>query len=489
MITQATIFFLGPLALLMMLGGVRMRLFAIAFATCLVDAAAVTLGGTSVGMRWAVALLFMARFVLGSTIKPVSGRDLAMAITRILPLLIFFVWNLVLVAYAPYIFTNIEETMPGSSMMRWQNAVPLTQNPESFNQSVYFALAMIFVTFLAATLVSDRDKLEERCNFILSTTFICAAFWYIWHILSQNLGIYFPDALLHNDSHAMAWNQGVAGVRRPSGSFPEPSAAAAFFIPFLIYNFEQYLRREQWPYLVMWFTALLLLFLSTSTTAYFGIALFGAWVVARAIWGGASVSMGKAIRGRLLVTAAVFAAFAVVASAVAWTTFIDQEAAQNVFQTQVLDKAQSSSYAQRTYANSLALQLFMESYGVGIGMGNHRASSLLLAVMCGTGVIGVLLIVTFMLDVCLRALRWKSTDPTSPDGYGWAVGGALGALLCAMGVTTGELNSLTFWIWATVAVSLAMTAPARVSRRAAASYPAFDAQYRTVGLTSERSRT
>ena len=75
----------------------------------------------------------------------------------------------------------------------------------------------------------------------------------------------------------------------------------------------------------------------------------------------------------------------------------DNWAAINIILKNVLfNKAESTSFQQRSFADYLALQIFTQTYGIGVGLGSHKANSLLLTLLSNTGVVGVVLFCWFL---------------------------------------------------------------------------------------------
>jgi hypothetical protein len=65
----------------------------------------------------------------------------------------------------------------------------------------------------------------------------------------------------------------------------------------------------------------------------------------------------------------------------------------------ILQKTHSQSYMDRSQWNSVAYNAFLQSYGLGIGLGSTRASSWIFAVLSNLGAPGAILLAIFMLQV------------------------------------------------------------------------------------------
>ncbi len=457
-----------PLMAVAFAGSLRWRLIALGLSVPLKDAAVTNIGGTSVLIPWAVVLMFIGRFVIDLGFRSIQANRSGAVIRQITPLVFFFLYNIFLISYSPYLFPQISETMPGSAFFAWQNAVPLSQQPESFNQAVYFVVSVVFAATVAITIITHQNRRSELIETLVYAMFIGGTFWLYWHVAHFYFGVYFPDFLLHTDLHSTAWDQAIAGVPRPSGSFPEPSAVGVFYIPLQFYFFEIYMAKGRLRDLLAWFGSVLALLISTSSTAYAGMAMFAAWMVVRVIMGGATMSLGAKIPLRQLQKAAGFFILGAVSLVVTWVVFIDPEAAARIIEEQILDKNTSISFQQRSYANDLALEIFADTFGIGVGMGNHRPSSLILSLLCGVGVIGTGLFLYFVIDTGLRCLAANQGEPTPRTGLNWAVATSLGATFASMLIAGAELQSPALWILVGAAIAIGQSGrKRRVSRRRA----------------------
>ncbi len=64
----------------------------------------------------------------------------------------------------------------------------------------------------------------------------------------------------------------------------------------------------------------------------------------------------------------------------------------HLFETMVLNKATSESAEVRFYWNAQSMQAFLDTFGMGVGLGSSRAASWLVAVLSQLGIVGTLLI-------------------------------------------------------------------------------------------------
>jgi hypothetical protein len=191
----------------------------------------------------------------------------------------------------------------------------------------------------------------------------------------------------------------VAGVERMTGIFPESAVYAAYGLVWMIFLVELWLRRVEsgWTGPAALLLVLTLL-VSSSSTAYVGFAAYGLLLFIRLLFGGGIISPD-----RLLAMALV--ALTAVAGALTLTALQPELAIRivDVLSLLTVDKLDSASGIQRAFWARQGFDAFAASYGLGVGVGSFRSSSLLTAILGSLGVVGV---VTF------SAALWRLVMPT-----------------------------------------------------------------------------
>lgn len=451
-----TLLLILPLLAMVVALPLRWRMVGLGAGLVFADVAVVSVAGVVVTAPWVMVAAFVARFVLDLPWRPANGRNLARMMVRLLPLLGLFVYNLVLVGYAPYLFDGIVETMPGSVQFKAANAIPLAQQPESLNQALYLAVCLVQLLVVAISLADRRHQMEELIMGFVYAAFLTAFVLVAWHFASFYAPIGFPGDALHTAAATQAWDQGVAGLRRPSGSFSEPSELAVFFIPFQFVFFEVYLARGRGRDALCWLAAMAALLVSTSTAAYVGVASFCAWMGLRAVISVVGLGVGGRVTVAGLWRGAGMIGLAVLAAMVTLALVVNVEVVNDLVQAQILGKRESSSFYERGYANFLAWEIFHQSHGIGIGLGNHRASSIILALLSCVGVIGTGLFLYFLTGTSLGCLRASGPGLSlRPVGLNWALATAVAAQFLAMAIASGELQSPMAWMWFAFALGVA----------------------------------
>jgi hypothetical protein len=194
-----------------------------------------------------------------------------------------------------------------------------------------------------------------------------------------------------------------------SGIFPEASFYASYAFVWFVFLFECWMRgvqsRRTGPAAI---ALLLILVFSTSGSAYLSLAAYGALLILRLLILRQQLSPFKVVAILIGLLAASLVAIGTV-------LLIPQLADQlvDMFQHMTMDKADSDSGRQRSFWAMQGLDAFKVSYGLGIGAGSFRSSSLFTAMLGSMGVVGVVAFLGHLVRV-FKPLR-ASTYSTSKD--------------------------------------------------------------------------
>jgi len=345
------------------------------------------------------------------------GRGPAPAVPRLLPDLIgvaLVAWAAVISVAGPRIFTGMRVFAPEYGVdAQVDNMAMLQPSLGNIAQIGYLGMAVAFL------LLAGR-------MFPVDTRLVGAALWVsvvlaAVRIVAEPL---WPKALLQN---MPGFNYATA--ERLSGTFYEPSvlglyltAAAGYFAAQLLWS----ARGGRIAAAVALALVALDFLRNGSGTALLGLAILGAVA--------AVVALVRQLRsGRFGVRpVAVVGGVVVLGAALTQIPVILQLTVGSA-----ADKADSDSFVARNASNLRALNIFLESLGLGVGLGGNRPSSLLLLVLSCLGVIGVGLLATLVVLALRRALRHRAIEPA-----GWALMGVLAAAVIAV----PDLSTPAIWI-------------------------------------------
>jgi hypothetical protein len=108
-------------------------------------------------------------------------------------------------------------------------------------------------------------------------------------------------------------------------------------------------------------------------------------------------------------------------------------------QSLIIDKAKQSDGV-RENTNQRAMEILQETYGLGVGMGSHRASSFFASLLANTGVLGFGLFMAMLVSLLWR--YWRAPHLSDMQIF---VATALPTATLAMGLGIPDLNMPMYW--------------------------------------------
>jgi hypothetical protein len=385
----------------------------------------------------------------GSSIPPIDFALLFMAMRLVVPgsgqmratvhaveangwLLVFVVYGLVMAFAGPRLFagqfafaplraeTGATYTSRLSFLLATRSFEP---SPQNMTSSIY-----LVGTLGAATVAHVACKAPAGRMTLVRTMVLVGIVHCLFGVLSVvGRGTAINDVLgfFRNGSYAQL-TQDVEGISRMSGISTEPSTYAAFGVIWFVFLAECWLRRVN-PWLTGTAAACLgaALLASTATTAYVGLAAWFGLVGLRSLFVPGAMPADRALWLAVLGLGAVVAGSLVLL----WQPQLVDRIM--LFSQHILvDKLSSESGIQRRFWALQGYHAFIGTYGIGVGPGSFRSSSLFTAVIGCVGAVGALALLAHAL-IAFKPLRWSTYVPASdPD---LAVAGACAwAMLMAL---------------------------------------------------------
>jgi hypothetical protein len=114
----------------------------------------------------------------------------------------------------------------------------------------------------------------------------------------------------------------------------------------------------------------------------------------------------------------------------------------------VFHKSDSTSFHQRLFADELGLQIFVQTFGIGLGLGSHKANSMVIGLLSNVGVVGFVLLLTFVIGL-LRPGSWPNMSRQSVQELRRVIGPFqwfLAGLLLIHAVSAPNLSTMTLWM-------------------------------------------
>jgi hypothetical protein len=427
--------------LVLFLAGSVEAMFAFLLATTLFSgSAAIVLGSLGSGSSIPplhFALLFMTMRLL----VPGSGqlRATVRAVEANAWLLVFVAYGVVMAFAGPRLFAGQFAFAPlrAESGARYTSHLsfllatrPFGPSPQNLTSSVY-----LIGTLVAATVAHVACKAPGGRATLVRTMAVVGIVHCLFGFLSVvGRGTAIDGALgfFRNGSYAQL-TQDVEGISRMSGISTEPSVYAGFGAIWFVFLAECWLRRiEPWLTGAAALCLGVALLASTATTAYVALAAWFALLVMRSLFVPGALPADRALWLAVLGLGGVV----VGAMVLLWQPQLVDRLTQFA-QHMLVDKMSSESGIQRRFWAMQGYQAFVGTYGIGVGPGSFRSSSLITAVLGCVGVIGALALIAHVL-IAFKPLRWSTYVPAAdPD---MAVAGAC-AWAMVMAIIVAGVNA------------------------------------------------
>lgn len=424
-------------------------------------AAVLTFGGFGLQPALLPTALFsgyvMLQLLLGA--RHPGTRTVVWAVT---PFILVTAWALVSSLLLPRMFANQVYVWPQKVTPPFMS-VPLEPNASNVNQDIYI-LADCTVLVLAA-LHATRTRFDLlrllQAYWISGYAAVGIAMWQLAGALT---GLPFPtDFLSSNPGYAQLTSQAIAGVPRINGSFTEPAALAAYLCGVIGASGWTMLNGHATRMVRLLLpTALAGLLISTSTTGYAVLAIMAMALPCYAIATGS-----QRLLSRLALAAVLFVMVGTAAVLTLVTLVPAVERNAEVVLASTLDKQQSSSYQDRTSTDVDSLAVVLPTWGLGVGWGSNRSSSLLPGLLAGLGLYGTAGLGWFALRV-VRLVR--CARPVADRAMAQVIDACTGSLVATLtaGLLSGPaITSMLFYVLLALLIAACVRAIAARAARAA----------------------
>lgn len=310
-------------------------------------------------------------------------------------------WLLLLVGYSaagaftlPFLFAGEIAVVPlrPSNNPLGLTPYPLRFSPQNITTACYMLLTLVgAVCAHAAVRRVDAAARLARSGSVIALTH-AALGWFA--ALARDTP---ADAVFQalRNGHYMQLDQAFEGFARLTGISPEPSLYASFALVWFVFTAELWLRSvdRRWSGPAALALGLTLL-ASTSSTAYVGLAAWSAVMLVRQVFLVGTIPARKG-----LVVAACAATLGVSALALAAGSDEAARALARVLRLTTTDKLDSGSGVARFLWARQGVEAFVQSWGLGIGAGSFRSSSILTAILGSSGLIGIAALALFLRQV------------------------------------------------------------------------------------------
>ncbi|WP_395704913.1 hypothetical protein [Rhodococcus ruber] len=418
----------------------RSRTALIAFGAGFPAGVAITVAGESIPVFWAtvigsagLAFMMLARRRGGDPdgAKYEPGRG---------ALLMFFVWATITTIIAPTLFEGRGVLIPRLGIDDQVHAPgALDYTISNAAQVAYLGLAVLAVHLIA------RDR--RMPTYILGVPLALMTVLSLGRLLALRYGLDWPHGFFDNAPNRTFIERTSTGEKRFRGIFAEPSTLATYSIVTIVFFTKALpsmgVRGRRFS------VAIILAAATNAAVSTAGTMVAGGLLVVAAICG---VSVFTLVTQRRKIQPWAVIATCVAAAAV----LVGAQWLYEYVASAVQAKVGSGSFASRTGADAYSIQsIFVDTWGVGVGLGSSRPSSFWPMMLSSVGLIGTLLFV--MLVVKLSRAAWKTGLPAAQASV-WA----LVALLLCKSVAGPNLSDPFLWLTLGVLAHFAWTAQNRL---------------------------
>ncbi|MCB1907318.1 MAG: hypothetical protein KDH15_08105 [Rhodocyclaceae bacterium] len=306
------------------------------------------------------------------------------------------------VAY-PRLFQGLVSVLPPREGLDSGIVVPLRPSGSNYIQSFYLVCNFTIAALVYLFHQQGAITIESFRRFLWIGGTVSVAFG-CYQLLAHATGLPWPASFVNsNIGVAQLPEQTVLGVRRMSATFLEPSMMSLHFLVLVgAFVFGSGRLLQGMPFVFA-------LLVSTSSLAYFGlVALVIVWSLLD------SWRTGARVVRPLLVTFAC----CVLAVTVDQVLF-DGEMVERL----VFNKFVSGSGLSRITADQLAVDTFVQTWGLGAGVGSARASSFLATLLATVGLPGTAAFLALVGSIVSVLARDRS------ENAGFVIYGVLGGVL------------------------------------------------------------
>jgi hypothetical protein len=344
-------------------------------------------------------------------------------------LLAFWLWCFSSAFILPHVFAGTLVSVPRAGGD--EEFAPLQWSLSNFAQAGYLTLNVGTIMY-ALHVVRTRHQTEQLMKALYGAVFIVVSIGFGQFLAAQG-GWDFPyETFNNNPGYSQGIDQDVGSVRRVNSTFTEPSNAGSYLAAITCGMLASFLAGRRG---IGWFLALLgvttTLFLTTSTT---GFAALSIGVCVLLVY----FNPFREAKGRRKSSALGWVVILVVFGVVGSVLLLTPDLLQAVLTTTV-EKGESYSLWVRLANEVHSMQIVLETYGLGVGLGSNRSSGLLPTILSTVGIIGTALFTRLLYQIS-KSFPGRTARNSLQMGF-WA----LLAMIISEVVAVPDVNRSALW--------------------------------------------
>jgi hypothetical protein len=375
-------------------------------------------------------------------------------------LLVFTLYGALTAVFLPRLFesaTIVYSIARGGELHRIVSSA-LAPTSSNFTQSIYMLGNLVCFAFVTGIARMGGMALFARA--LIVTSIGCLVFA-IADLVTYNTGTAELLSVIRNANYRMLNDGDIAGFKRIVGSFSE--AGVFGYVTLALFAFVLVLILEGYPQRSLPLLAgalLIALLLCTSTTAYVASAATLLLVL--------GLCISRMLRRSASIRHMGFVGLctAVIPMTVMMVLLIPQvtQSVSDLLSVVLANKLETQSGEERMRWNAQALISFIDTSGLGAGLGSIRASSFVVALLANVGIVGTMLFAVFMASLIKNHLKRRGASPME-KAIGLAALVSSFAQLFAASVSAGSIDlGPLFTLTSAIAAAYAL-GPYRSSRQ------------------------
>ena len=406
-----------------------------------------TMGLTFTPTPIVACILFLRTFLTGRAIK--FGISAILAPRGLVLLTLFWAIAVLVTIFSPRFFAGSIIIVPMKVTRFFQSEflAPTTQN---ISQIMYLTISVITVVTFARLMLDPKQQQNALKGLCIGGGVVVATG--ILDYLSHFAPLDWLLEPFRTANYALMTDVTLeGGTRRVVGLMPEASSYGALCTQFLTLLYflrhaitSLFYRNRVVP--VVATLLLLFVWLSTSSSAYVALVVFGAFALLDFLWRARKARRGtragRDLEMEFWVASGVMA--------IVFTVFVIRpeifDPFFRLFEQMVLKKTRSISYEERSFWTATSWKALLDTYGLGVGMGGTRTSNEIIAVLSNTGFLGGLLYYGFVLQSMLRrAYPGDVVNAALVSGLRWSfLPGLTAGVLAGTSADFGLKNAFLF---------------------------------------------
>ncbi|WP_342165837.1 hypothetical protein [Methylobacterium sp. SD21] len=359
-------------------------------------------GGANLLPQSACAALLIGK-VLIQRGNITRGTEAALDPQRLALFSAFLIYAVLGALVLPRVFAGMFEVVPVSAFRFGTDILkPSTGN---ITQSCYMALS--YATTLCFTIIGQTDEMRDHFR----TALICGAYALIGtgilDFITYTLHISAVLDPFRTATYALLTDVEAEGAKRVVGLMPEASSygSACVGMLSLILFMRPFYRQGLEQVLAVVAIALLMVMtmLSTSSTAIVGLGVMGGVYGLDLMVRMLDPRNPRRDQLNIEISLIILIVFTIFVSFVVKPDLFDPLV--NLVNKMVFQKASSASYVERSLWNRIGWHAFLDSGGLGAGLGSIRVSNWGISILGSTGLFGAVLMFGFIVQQLLAVPR------------------------------------------------------------------------------------